>query len=220
MVSTQLPESAPATALFPQFESEIYRMVSNEVEGLTSEQLDFESDRWEWSKWSIRRNLSHMASGDVRWFWDRWGKILFPQGLPNGAELDALVASSFDRRLDENLYWEPGVLLEKLREGLKFSWAILSAETVGSIRSKELESGATGLWLQYPQLFPGMVRQAPGDPSRILISLEATFYHRYFEYTTHLYNVQRLKRAQGLAARVEIPFEGYWAADGWDRSEP
>ena len=220
MTDEKLPEDRSATALFPQFENELYRMISTEVEGLTESQLDFHSERWEWSKWSIRRNLSHMASGDVRWFWDRWGGILFPGGLPNGAELDALMASPFDRRLDENLYWEPGVLLEKLKEGLNFAWSILSAETVGSLRTKELESAASGLWLQYPELFPGMVRQAPSDSSRVLVSLEATFYHRYFEHTTHLYNIQRIKRAQGLTARVEIPFVGYWAADGWDRSEP
>ena len=220
MATEKLPDSAPATQLFPQFEAEIHRMVSAEVAGLTGQQLDFESDNWEWSKWSIRRNLSHMASGDVRWFWVRWGEILFPDGRPNGAELDALMASPFDRRLDENLYWEPTALLEKLQEGLGFAWSILSEETVGSLRTKELESAASGLWLQYPALFPGMVRQAPSDSSRILISLEATFHHRYFEYTTHLYNVQRLKRAQGLTANVEIPFVGYWAADGWDRSEP
>ena len=37
---------APGTVLFPEFESELYRMISTEVEGLTEEQLDFESDQW------------------------------------------------------------------------------------------------------------------------------------------------------------------------------
>ena len=32
--------------------------------------------------------------------------------------------------------------------------------------------------------------------------------------------VQRLKQAQGMTTRVEVPFEGYWAQDDWDRSEP
>ena len=34
------PEDRPATALFPQFETELYRMISTEVEGLTESQLD------------------------------------------------------------------------------------------------------------------------------------------------------------------------------------
>ena len=220
MPTEQLPDDAPATSLFPQFATDIYRMVSSEVEGLTDEQLDFESDKWEWSKWSIRRNFSHLASGDVRWLWDRWGRNLFPDGLPNGEELDRLLASPYDRRLDEDLYWEPEAILEKLRLGLDLCQSVLAGETVGSMRSKELEQGSTGLFSQYPDLFPGGVRQVPGDPSRIYITLEATFLHRYFEYTTHLYNIQRLKRAQGLVAKVEIPREGYWVLPGWDGSEP
>ena len=51
-------------------------------------------------------------------------------------------------------------------------------------------------------------------------TLEATFRHMYFEETTHLYNIQRLKRAQGLPTVVEVPRVGYWVLDGWDRSEP
>ena len=35
-----------------------------------------------------------------------------------------------------------------------------------------------------------------------------------------MYNIHRLKRAQGLAATVEIPSEGYWVLPNWDRSEP
>ena len=82
-----LSGDSPATDLFSQFQDGIYQMVTAEAQGLSEEQLDFESDRWEWS---IRRNLSHMASGDFRWIWVRWGSQLFPQGMPNGAELDAL----------------------------------------------------------------------------------------------------------------------------------
>ena len=218
MPQPQVPDDAPATALFPQFESELYRMISDEVQALTDPQLDFESDRWEWSKWSIRRNLSHMASGDFRWLLQRWGQQLFPEGLPNVGDLDSLVASPYDRRLDEDKYWELDTVLEKLRRGLELCQLVLSRETVGSMGSKEIRTGSTAQWLS--EAHPRGVRRIPGDPSNVYVSLEATFRHRYFEHTTHLYNVQRLKRAQGLAARVEIPFEGYWALPEWDRSEP
>ncbi|MFB3097652.1 MAG: hypothetical protein ACE1ZZ_03135, partial [Dehalococcoidia bacterium] len=106
MSANDLPNDAPATNLFPQFNDQLYQMISVEVQDLTDAQLDFESDRWEWSKWSIRRNMSHMASGDLRWIWVRWGSQLFPQGLPNGEELDELCDSPHDRRLDETKYWE------------------------------------------------------------------------------------------------------------------
>ena len=220
MANETLPETASGTALFPQFESDLFRMICNEIEGLTDAQLDFESDRWEWSLWSIRRNLSHMASGDLRWFWQRWGRILFPDGLPEGQEFDGLLDSPHDRRLDENLYWDTGIILEKLRQGMDLAWRILSNETVGSLREKTADGGSNGFFAQYPQLFPGGVKPDPEDPTQSLITLEASFLHRYYEYVTHLYNIQRLKRAQGLQARVEIPFEGYWAMPDWDRSEP
>ena len=220
MIPDELPDHAPATDLFPQFGDELFWMVSTELAGLTDEQLDFESDRWEWSKWSIRRNLSHMASGDVRWLWGRWGDQLFPDGLPNGEELDSLMASPYDRRLDENLYWEPEAILEKLRLGLDLCQRVLAAETVESLRRKVIEGGSSGLFGQYPQLFPGGLLPDAQDPSKVSITLEATFLHRYYEYLTHLFNIQRLKRAQGLTAVVEIPDEGYWSMPDWDRSEP
>ena len=58
------------------------------------------------------------------------------------------------------------------------------------------------------------------DPENVAITLEYTMRHVYFEEITHLYNIQRLKRAQGLPNVVEVPRVGYWVVDGWDRSEP
>ena len=220
MTLPDLAQDTPATELFPQFESEIYQMIATEIEGLTEEQLDFESDQWEWSKWSIRRNLSHMASGDVRWLVLRWGEQLFPNGAPDIDDLDGTVNSPYDRRLDENKYWAVPDIMAKLREGLNLSQSVLTQETVGSLLSKEIEVPNDGARLQFSQAHPRGIRVNPDDSSLAFMSLEATFRHRYFEYLTHVYNIQRLKRAQGLTARVEVPFEGYWALPDWDRSEP
>ena len=52
-----------------------------------------------------------------------------------------------------------------------------------------------------------------------IMQLEATMRHIYFEEVTHLFNVQRLKRAQGLQTVSDVPEVGYWTLDGWDRSE-
>ena len=137
---------APAASLFPQFGGQLYEMISSEVLGLTDAQLDFESDRWEWSKWSIRRNLSHMASGDLRWLWVRWGQELFPHGLPNGPELDAILVTNNDRRLDEGRFWALDDILGVLRRGMDFVCEVLSGETVGSMRSREIVIGSGGLF--------------------------------------------------------------------------
>ena len=220
MAGLDPPEDAPAVALFPQFESDLYQMVSTEVQGLTDAQLDFESDRWEWSKWSIRRNLSHLAFGDFRWLVDRWGPVLFPQGPSDIEDLDAIINSGYDRRLDEERYWEAETILAVVRRGLALCQSVLAGETVGTARSKEIKLDDSGNWPQYDQAHPRGIRWGPDDPSPVYITLEATLRHRYYEYMTHLYNIQRLKRAQGLAAAVAVPRVGYWVVDGWDRSEP
>ena len=220
MAELELPDDAPATALFPQFESQLYHMISTEVDDLTDTQLDFDSDKWEWSKWSIRRNLSHMAGGQFRWLLLRWGQQLFPEGLPYEEDLDSLISPSQYRGLDETHYWELDAILAKLRQSLELSHRVLSKETVGSLRTKEIKTDNTPQWQWFSQAHPRGMRADSEDPSQGYITLEATFRHRYFEFTTHLYNIQRLKRAQGLTSKVEIPFVGYWALPGWDRSEP
>ena len=220
MSANDLPNDAPATRLFPQFSDQLYQMISSEVQDLTDAQLDFESEQWEWSKWSIRRNLSHMASGDFRWFWTRWGEELFPDGLANSGEIEALLDSPYDRRLDESKFWALDDILGTLRKGLDFAWSVLSSETVGSMRSREIESGDSELWAELRQANYTGIRLKPNHPGRIYISLEATFRHRYFEHITHLYNIQRLKRAQGLAPVADIPMEGYLALPTWDLSQP
>ena len=52
-----------------------------------------------------------------------------------------------------------------------------------------------------------------------ILTMEGTFRHMYFELITHLFNIQRLKRAQGLEAASDLPSVGYYVLDGWDVSE-
>ena len=219
MTQQEISGDSPGTVLFPQFRNEIFDMYVEELAGLTDEQLDFQSDRWGWSEWSIRRNVSHVASGDFRWLLQRWGERLFTEGLPEIEDWDGIIASPYDRRLDETKYWEMDAILAVFRKGLDFSLSVLESETVDSLRSRELPSNIGGQ-LHWLQAHPSGVRPDPADPAQGYISLEATFRHRYFEYLTHLYNIQRLKKAQGLPAVVAIPFEGYHALPDWDRSEP
>ena len=41
----------------------------------------------------------------------------------------------------------------------------------------------------------------------------------YFEFLTHMFNMQRIKRALGVPAIVKLPDGGYHTVDGWDASE-
>ena len=223
MSQHHLPESTPGVDVFPQF-STLYSLVAPEVETLTDPQLDWESDKWVWANWSIRRQVSHMASFLPGWLLRRWGPRLFPKGYAELGDLANLidVASSIEIRwLDEARYKRISIILGFLERGLNLAQYILSRETLGSMREKEEPRPDTPPhWKkQFYKAHPTGVRWPGEDPQFSYITLEATFRHLYYEVITHLYNVQRLKRAQGLTTVVDIPYEGYWALDDWDRSE-
>jgi hypothetical protein len=195
-------------------------MAHEELQNLTDENLDFTSERWGWSQWSIRQNLSHMAFGPYNWFWGRWKDILFPGGLSNGRELDDLLSSANDRQLDTDKYWELNDLLVKLRESLNFGKTILESETVGSCKSKAIQIDSSSMWIGLIESGYSGITRDESNVGRLHVTLEATFRLRYFEHITHLYNIQRLKKAQDLATVVQIPMEGFLALPWWDLSQP
>jgi len=214
-------DNAPGTGLFPQYGPDMYAMVASELEGLTDEQLDWSSDQWEWAEWSIRRQLSHMSSFVKSWLLVRWGDQLFPNGTSHLGEMAEYDRSAGGAWLNEERFWDLSVLLEQWESSIDLALNVLEAETVASMRGKQVSApGASEFWkLAVPAHATG-VSYDPADPDSIILTLEGTFRHIYYEFTTHLYNVLRLKRAQGLTTSVDIPREGYWVMSTWDRSEP
>lgn len=219
MVTGNRADDASGHALFPEFLA-LPTMVRAELLGLTNEQLDYESDNWAWSRWSIRRQVSHLASLTYRWLLVRWGGQLLPDGTGLDPEqLDALTASAYDRRLDEHIFWEIEEIQRALVNALALARALLSAETVASMRARTEDVQQGPHWDLMALAHPTGIT-AGGQPGARRLTLEATFRHIYFEFITHLYNIQRLKRAQDLIAVVQLPEVGYWTLNGWDRSEP
>jgi hypothetical protein len=211
-------DDASGSVLFPEY-STLYDLVAREVEGLTEEQVDFTSARWAWAEWSIRRQLSHMAFAMYMWLLVRWGDVLFSEGDHGIDDVQGLIDSGFDRCLDEHRYWEVSIILPRLREAIELAEKVLAQRHVGFLRKQTLLINASDAWRLMIQAHPHGV--TPADtPDKQVITLEATFRHLYFEELTHLFNIQRLKRAQGLATVVEVPRVGYWTLDDWDRSEP
>ena len=218
MTKTTISNESLGKILFPQFAT-LYDLISSEIEDLSDQHLDWDSDRWEWSKWSIRRQLSHMASVIYRWLVLRWGDVLFPDDTHGIGDLKGLADSSFNRRMDEDRYWEMPIIMNKLKEAIDLTQCILSERNVGFLRSHTyLRSKGLERSLTINAHPTGII--SADEPGKELMTLEATIRHVYFEQTTHLYNIQRLKRAQGLQSVVNVPKVGYWILDGWDRSEP
>jgi hypothetical protein len=220
MSSSEISNDSAGTSLFPQFE-DLRDLVESEVHGLTDAQLDWTSDRWEWSRWSIRRQVSHIANVVPSWLLGRWRDVLFPDGVSGLGSLAEYVPSAAGSWLDEASY--PGIedILQAVTQASDLASHVLAGETAGSLRNKEVPRPDTPPhWRQFILAHPTGVRYHETQADFTYLSLEATFRHLYYEVVTHLYNVQRLKRAQGLTAVVELPNEGYWTLPDWDRSEP
>ena len=207
-----------AVELFPLF-WEYEAMVAEEFEGLTDSQLDWTSPNWGWSGWSIRNNISHVASHLFRWYILRWGDQIFPEGIPYRDEVDYLAALPH-RQLDREQWWEIEVILGKLHEAIEMVRGILSRETAESLRQKTIEMEGPGFYGPIAHRYPGTLLPHPTNPKLRIFTLEGCFHHSEGELVTHLYNCQRLKRAQGLTARVDLPKIGYWTLPDWDTSEP
>ena len=213
----QTADDAPGSVLFPEYAT-LYDLITPEVEGLSDEQLDFESDRWEWSKWSIRIQLSHMAALTYRWLAVRWGETLFPDG-EHGVEDLSVIADAADRGLDSSRRLEVGDIMTRLEEGINLAQRVLDGRSVGFLRGHTLfreGQASSGSQITMKAHRSGVTQTAGGS----VWTLEATVRHVYYEEITHLYNIQRLKRAQGLPTVVEVPRVGYWVVEGWDTSEP
>jgi len=94
----------------------------------------------------------------------------------------------------------------------------LRRHTVAQAQQKTitLVPGAHANMSHLQRAHPDGFAPSPADPTRWLLTLEGTLRHMYFEAITHLYNIQRLKRAQGLPVCVDLPRVGCYVLPGWD----
>ena len=162
----RIPDDAPASALFPEFET-LYDLIAPEVEGLTDEQLDWTSDKWEWAHWSIRRQTSHMASLLYRWLVVRWVDTVYPDGDHGVEDVEGVAVSANDRALDVR-YHDMDVILGKLREGIELAQSVLAQRTAGFLRSNTLvtpyDETASSSTAHTRTASPWTPRQAPRPP--------------------------------------------------------
>ena len=219
MTTRSFTDDSPGSCLFPEFDT-LYGLIEAEVAGLTDAQLDWTSDEYAWAEWSIRVQLSHMASLIFRWLLIRWGDVTFPDGDHGVEDVEGLGASPFDRRLDDTKYYDLPVILEKLDEGIELARSVLSERDLAFIRSHDVTMQLNGMWDVMIHAFPENAGVSLDlESNEVTMLLEGTMRHIYYEEITHLFNIQRLKRAQGLETVSELPRVGYWTVEGWDVSE-
>jgi hypothetical protein len=216
MTFQSISEHSPGADLFPEYAT-LYELISAEVRDLTDDQLDFRSDQWEWADWSIRVQLSHMASLIFGWLILRWGDTLFPDNGHGVDDVNGIANPGFGG-MDDNKYHDLPVILKKLAEGIELAQRVLGERNVGFLRSHSVIQPRSPQWVFMIKAHPTGISPAD-NPNEGVMLLEASMRHIYFEEITHLFNIQRLKRAQSLPTVSELPRVGYWTIDGWDISE-
>lgn len=196
-------------------------MFRKEIAGLTDEQLDWDNPEEEWSAWSIRRQVSHVALAYFFWMVKVWGKVLWPDNPPLDP-VDFRKAGVYDRRLDEEVYWKMEDIWAKFEEAFAFvkraaegrSEEELNTLSVRRAFGPDLNMGQTDLkvhtyWAFVSSFHPDGVSQDPEEETAFIFTLAGVFRTLYWEALTHLRTIQRLKEAQGLSSAVQIPREGY-----------
>ena len=212
-------------SLFPEY-PRIPSMYAEEVKGLTDSQVDRIRPEKSWGRWSIRIQVSHSAWVCYLWFLLRWGPVLFGNDLPRDKSLTD--TGGADRILNSARFHAMPDLLAALKDGCDMIWDILAAETLGSMREKEIVFQlpmTRGPWKESVREWtekvilkahPNGVWMDPKDPGLIHYTLEYTFRHVLWECYAHLKTIQMHKTAEGLPAKVPIPFVGYLGFLTWE----
>ncbi len=203
----------PNIVVWPNYQ-EFYQWLCQEVDGLTDTQLDFDSQdpTQEWMWWSSRRQVSHIAWVLLIVMHRRCHMFLWPDGnipTPIRWQDHALKSMKSDRRLDETHYWEMATLLEKGKLGVDWATQVVSTVPVETLRATQSVHRGSPFWRHVMQVIPRGVWVDEQDANLTHYTLEASLWMVYWEVLTHLYTIQRLKRAQGLPTQVNIPRVGY-----------
>jgi hypothetical protein len=138
--------------------------------------------------------------------------FLWPDGdipRPIRWEDHRLGAMKYDRVLDESLFWRLDALLEKVKLGVDWATRVVTTVPVETLRATESKHRGTPFWHHVIQVLPRGAWVDAQDAKFIHYNLEGSLWMLYYEVLTHLYTIQRLKRAQGLPACVAIPLVGY-----------
>ena len=201
----------PNVIVWPDYEG-FYRDVCQELDGLSETQLDFDAPEPEWMRWSIRRQVSHMAWVMLSVMHRRFHAFLWPDGrIPTPIEWDEhrLPTMKSDRRLDESVRWEIADIVDKIKLAADWATQVINMVPINVLRTTERAYTLTQFWLHILPVIPRGAWIDAQEPNRVHITLEASLWMIYWETAVHLYTVQRLKRAQGLPTRVTIPRVGY-----------
>ncbi|MDP7673326.1 MAG: hypothetical protein QGI31_00645 [Dehalococcoidia bacterium] len=220
MSQSDLTNSPQLRTMFQDY-WRIDSLIRAEVSELDDSILDWTSDHWGWSGWSIRQQTSHMASIPVRWLIGKWADQLFSDKLPMSPTRYAIFNSKqHDRRLDDQAFWRIEEILSALDEAISISKRVLINTTIQKARTMVVYRAPSDQWNLMRTVHPDGISADPTTRAMIRMDLVATFRHIQNEFYTHIFNIQREKIALGIEPIVKLPDAGYHKAIGWDSKMP
>jgi len=220
MSQSDLTNSPQLRTMFQDY-WRIDSLVRAEVSELDDSILDWTSDHWGWSGWSIRQQTSHMASIPVRWLIGKWADQLFSDKLPMSPTRYAIFNSKqHDRRLDDQAFWGIEEILNALDEAISISKHVLINTTIQNARTMVVYRAPSDQWNLMRTVHPDGISPDPTTGAMIRMDLVATFRHIQNEFYTHIFNIQREKIALGIEPIVKLPDAGYHKVIGWDSNMP
>ena len=220
MSQSDLTNSPQLRTMFQDF-WRIDSLVRAEVSELDDSILDWTSDHWGWSGWSIRQQTSHMASIPVRWLIGKWADQLFSDKLPMSPTRYAIFNSKqHDRRLDDQAFWRIEEILSALDEAISISKRVLINTTIQKARTMVVYRAPSDQWNLMRTVHPDGISPDSTTGAMIRMDLVATFRHIQNEFYTHIFNIQREKIALGIEPIVKLPDAGYHKVIGWDSKMP
>ncbi|WP_419920386.1 hypothetical protein [Candidatus Poriferisodalis sp.] len=200
--------------LMPYF-THIGRWARTEIDGLSDEQLDFDdqapSNEWMW--WSIRRQVSHIAWVSLIFSKRRCGALLWPDGdIPEPIKWSEHHQGRNHKhglRLDPALFWEIPDLLDKLDLGLSWIRRVVAENSIETFRAMSESRHSTHFWDDAITVLPRGAWHDPDDDRVIVNNLECAIWMLFYEMSSHIRTIHRLKEIQGLPTVVDLARFGY-----------
>ncbi|MEM7340711.1 MAG: hypothetical protein AAF467_18790 [Actinomycetota bacterium] len=209
----EMPDD-PSSGVMPPYR-QVLDWLRPEIDGLTDAQLDYDDlhPEREWMWWSIRRQISHMAWDSLVFPRRRCAELLWPDTTPpepiSWRDHRLGPDAKWDRVLDEDTYWAVPDILDKLELGISWLDRVVREQPIEVLRATTTEIHGTPFWAYVITTLPrgaGLVDEPPGH---IRYDLEGSLWMVFYELSSHVRTIQRLKRHQGLDLVVDMPRVGY-----------
>jgi hypothetical protein len=115
----------------------------------------------------------------------------------------------YDRMLDVDVFWALPDLLDKVDLGVNWLDRVVREHGIERLRDEVASVRGTDFWRYVIQVLP---RGASLDAERagfIRYDLEGSLWMVFYEMSSHVRTIQRIKTHQGLPIAVDLPRFGY-----------